>query len=83
MYFGCEKLDLLFKWLWRYNEDDKQLCKEIIIVKYGRKDFWCLCPVLAAGVGLLKQICKLSPEFQQNIRWKVGIRRIDFMFCIA
>ncbi|KAG2720367.1 hypothetical protein I3760_02G032600 [Carya illinoinensis] len=65
---------LLGKWLWRYNNEDTALWKQIVDAKYGRIwGNWCTNEIKGVfGVGLWKSIRKGWGDFVRNTNLKVG-----------
>lgn len=64
---------LLFKWLWRYNDESNRLWKQLIDVKHGRKDFWTPHAVQSSSKGgLWSTISSLWNECSQFVKLKLG-----------
>lgn len=64
---------LLCKWLWRFNEEGDEPWKNLITIKYGKKDFWDPSLVVTyAGASLWKYLSSLWPLLQGNIMVKTG-----------
>lgn len=67
---------LLMKWLWRFNNENQALWKEVMINKYGQQGQWCTKPVTTAyGVGVWRSIRAQWPTFNANVGFTVGNRR--------
>ncbi|WMV55139.1 hypothetical protein MTR67_048524 [Solanum verrucosum] len=64
---------LLSKWLWRYNQEEQALWKEIINHKSGHEDFWCTSEVNETyGVGVWRTIKNLWESLKNNSQIVVG-----------
>ncbi|WMV51890.1 hypothetical protein MTR67_045275 [Solanum verrucosum] len=64
---------LLSKWLWRYNQEEHALWKEVIQHKFGQEGEWCSDEVTNTyGVGVWRTIRSFWPTLEVNTKVKVG-----------
>lgn len=63
---------LLMKWLWRYNEEDIAIQKEVTVAKFGELNPWCTEIVTEPfGVGVWRKIRALRPPMEANLKFEV------------
>jgi len=64
---------LIMKWLWRYNQEDHALWKEVIFHIYGHEEQWCTNEAITTyGVGVWRSIGNLWLILNANTKVKVG-----------
>jgi len=64
---------LLSKWLWRYNQEEHALLKEVIQHKLSQEGEWCSDEVTTTyGVGVWRTIRSFWPTLEVNTKVKVG-----------
>lgn len=64
----------IHKWLhWRFTTEEQAFWREVIVNKYGQKEYWCSNPVLSTyGVSVWRTIRSLWTKLKDHIQYKVG-----------
>ncbi|OIT21433.1 hypothetical protein A4A49_34303 [Nicotiana attenuata] len=59
--------------VWRFNDGSNGLWKQLVEVKYGRKDYWAPCAIQSSSKGgVWSTISNLKGEYSQLVKLKLG-----------